>query len=124
MHRHMHDNGKMAEEVALKFLCKQKLILLQKNFYSRFGEIDIIMQDKATHTLVFVEVKMRTNTNYGYSQEMIYPSKKQKIIKTANYYLLKNNTYYNYNCRFDLIAFNSAQLNDENIEWIQNAFIT
>jgi putative endonuclease len=119
----MHGIGKVAEEVALKFLCKQNLILLEQNFHSRFGEIDIVMQDKLAKTLVFVEVKMRSSTSYGHSQEMLSYRKRQKIIQTANYYLLKNTQYYNYHCRFDVIAFNSKQLDKSNIDWIQNAFI-
>ena len=75
----MQNIGKIAEKIAIKFLSDQKLSFIVNNFYSPFGEIDIIMLDKKLQILVFIEVKMRSRNNYGYSQEMISHKKKQKI---------------------------------------------
>jgi len=83
--------GNLAEDKAVEFLENNQYRIVERNFYSRFGEIDIIaMKDKIYH---FVEVKS------GNSFEPIYnitPSKLKKIIKTMNFYLKKqkiNNAY-------------------------------
>jgi putative endonuclease len=116
----MHDNvsndrGRQAEADAADFLTAQGLALISTNFHSRFGEIDLIMRQ--SDTLVFVEVKLRTNNSYGDSCELLSISKQRKLIATAKYYLVSNRCYHTYNCRFDLVAFNNSK-----ISWIQNAF--
>lgn len=104
--------GMEAELIAVNYLINNGLKFIVKNFYSRFGEIDIIMQDK--DALVFVEVKKRIK---GFTDgiESITYSKQQKLVKTANYYLLK---YANYNqpCRFDAVIFNA----DNQVMWLKN----
>ncbi len=112
-----HNNkGKVAEELACAFLIKQGFELITKNFYSRFGEIDLIMQDQTT--LVFIEVRYRKNLAYGGAKESITPSKQIKIQKTALSYMQKKGR--EVNARFDVIAITGED--DNNIEWIKNAF--
>ena len=110
----MHENkqqGQDAEKLALTYLLKHNLQLLQKNFCSRFGEIDLIMQD--ADTIVFVEVKQR-NTSIDDAIESIIPSKQKKLIRAAQYYLSKIG--HDIPCRFDAIAIDG----NKQIQWLKN----
>lgn len=78
--------GDEGEKLAEKLLLEKGYKLLARNFRSRFGEIDLIMQDH--ETLVFVEVKTRVNTKYGHPEEAVTPYKIRHIEKTAEYYCM------------------------------------
>lgn len=78
--------GNLAEERAVKFLEANGFLVIERNFYSRFGEIDIITsKDDVFH---FIEVK--SGLSYESAVENITPSKLNKFIKTINVYLKKN----------------------------------
>lgn len=82
--------GKLAEDFASKFISSKGYVILDRNFKSRFGEIDIIALDG--DTLVFVEVKARWSKKFGAPEEAVTPQKISKIIKTGEYYsILKPN---------------------------------
>ena len=78
--------GNIAEQKAIDFLCESGYEILEQNFYSRFGEIDIIAMKE--EVLSFVEVK--SGEDYELAIQNITPSKIAKIIKTANVYMKKN----------------------------------
>ena len=80
--------GKIGEDLALDFLKSHSFFVLEKNFHSKFGEIDIIAKKK--HCLYFVEVKTRSNLNHGAPYEAINKRKIYHIKKASQYYLLKN----------------------------------
>lgn len=84
--------GNLGEECAVKYLVKNKYIILERNYRCRFGEIDIIA--KQGHTLVFVEVKTRRSTNFGYPVEAITKIKQKHIYNTARHYLLSSKVRY------------------------------
>ncbi|APC92098.1 MULTISPECIES: YraN family protein [Francisella] len=108
--------GNQAEEQACKFLKSQGLQILTQNFKALpYGEIDIIVTDK--ETLVFIEVKYRSKTTFATAEEMITFNKRKKLINTANIFLKRNPQYYNYDCRFDVIA-----INNNDVNWIKDAF--
>ncbi len=107
------DIGKIAEEKAVNFLKQKGYTILDRNFRTRYGEIDIIA--KQDNTLIFVEVRFRSGSFIS-PEESIDHRKIQKIVKTANAYLTK--TIINYeNIRFDVIAIDKNQ-----IRHIENAF--
>lgn len=109
--------GAEAERLAETFLQDQNLVLLQRNYRCRLGEIDLIMRD--SETIVFVEVRMRGSRNYGGAAESITSTKQQKLIQTAKHYLLILNR--EPPCRFDAVLL--SDLSDRNgIEWIRDAF--
>jgi len=81
--------GSFGEKEAEKYLTKIGYSILYRNFRSRFGEIDIIAKNGGQ--VVFVEVKTRTQEMFGTPLEAITPQKIRKIIKTAQYYILRNN---------------------------------
>lgn len=107
--------GDSAEELACNFLKKNKIKILERNFRVHTGEIDIIAREK--DTIIFIEVKFRKNSNFGHPFESVTPTKQQKIIQTAQFFLQKHQTLSNYNCRFDVISIENSDIN-----WIKNAF--
>jgi len=111
--------GKKAEQKALIFLEKRGLKILEKNYRSALGEIDLIMQDK--DTTVFIEVRSRKNNSKLDAIETIDQRKTKKIIQTSQQYLqnAKKSTSLYY--RFDVISIH-GDIEDKNIEWIKNAF--
>ena len=106
--------GKAAEEKAASYLKSLGYKILEKNFHSRFGEIDIIARDG--NTLVFVEVRSKSYSSFGTPEETISKSKAKKIIKTAQLYIqIKNPSFED--VRFDIIS-----ILHNNISHIKNAF--
>ncbi len=109
------NTGLQAEQWAVQHLQQQGLKLITQNYRSRFGEIDIIMQDK--DVLVFVEVRLRRNADFGGAAASIDTRKQQRIIQTAQQYLgsLKHTPP----CRFDAVLIDAV---NKNFEWLKNAF--
>ncbi len=114
--------GKQIENLAAIYLQNNNLQLLEKNFRSKFGEIDLIFKDPlANYQIVFVEVRYRKSIFFGEPAATINKIKQFKLIKTAKYYL--NNKFNNQQiyCRFDVVAC-SGPLDSIKIEWFKNAF--
>ncbi|MDD2833396.1 MAG: YraN family protein [Methylotenera sp.] len=107
--------GINAEQMAETFLTQHGLTLIEKNFRCPYGEIDLIMREGKT--LVFVEVRLRSNTNFGGASMSITTAKQQKLTRTAERYL---QTHGNTACRFDVILMHQLDINA--VEWIKNAF--
>ena len=80
--------GRHGEDVASKYLVAKKYKILDRNFSCRFGEIDIIALDRSC--TVFVEVKARRDTKFGFPREAVDWRKQQTIAKCAEYWLYKN----------------------------------
>ena len=106
--------GRQAEARALEFLRRRGLHCLHRNFYTRSGEIDLIMDD--TGDVVFVEVRQRATKRYGGALESVTLMKQQRLIAAARYYLLAHAP--NAACRFDVVAIDGQH----GIEWIRDAF--
>lgn len=107
------------EKIAESFLSGQGLKLLQRNFSSRLGEIDLIVEDD--ETIVFVEVRYRKSSQYGSGAESVTPQKQNRISRAAAWYLAKNPHRAAQCCRFDVISVH-PQNGNQGINWIQNAF--
>ena len=131
MEQQKHLLGQWAEQTALLFLQSQQYQYVNKNYHSRFGEIDLIV--KRDNELVFVEVKARSAGSYAEACEVISYSQQRKIIKTAQFFLQRYPNYYNFDCRFDVICFDFPQKLAKTVQpdfsklqydqqWIQNAF--
>jgi putative endonuclease len=111
--------GLAAEKLAATYLAKHGLIIVVQNYHCRFGEIDLIMKDGKT--LVFVEVRLRSNPKFGNAAASITPQKQQKLINTAQHYLQEfAKQHGDCACRFDAILMNKADV--EHLEWLRNAF--
>lgn len=94
--------GKLGESCAENFLLSQNYTIIQKNFHSRFGEIDIIALYE--NELIFVEVKTRTSLRFGTPQEAVNYQKCRKILKTGLCFLNSSTKKYRSNLRIDVIA--------------------
>ncbi len=113
-------SGKQYEDLACKHLRKHGLKLLTRNYHCRRGEIDLIMRDK--ESLVFVEVRYRRQARYGSASESVDWYKQQRLIATAEHYLLHESKTQPA-ARFDVVAISGTEGNIE-LEWINNAFGT
>lgn len=107
--------GSRQEEHACEYLKEKGYEILEQNFFSRFGEIDIIARQK--DTIVFAEVKYRSDTRISSPEEAVGYKKRKRIIKTADYYRVKKGIMESTSCRFDVLA-----ITEEGIVHHTNAF--
>ena len=116
----MRDRGKMGEDAAAKYLKKLGYKILEQNYFCRMGEIDIIARDK--EYIVFVEVKLRKNNDFGGAPAAVDKRKQEKIKRTALFYLQTN--HIESAVRFDvvLITASDTKFRKEDIEVIPDAF--
>lgn len=111
------ERGKHAEQRACDYLQAQGLQLLQRNYRSKRGEIDLIMQD--TDKLVFVEVRYRRQSQFGSAAESVDWRKQAKLVACAQHYILTHPQRQQQACRFDVVALSGP---GPTLEWIPNAF--
>ena len=110
--------GDKAEALACSHLQTNKLILLEKNFTTRAGEVDLIMRDKKdADTLIFIEVRYRKNEDFGGAAASVTPKKQRRIIKAALAYQQLNAPQSS--MRFDVVAVEGDNMA---INWIKSAF--
>ncbi|HEY8443253.1 MAG TPA: YraN family protein [Clostridia bacterium] len=108
--------GKIGEAKAINYLQSLGYEIVQTNFRCSFGEIDIIADDGGV--LVFVEVKSRKNTDFGYPSEAVGRKKQLSIAKAAVTYIKQKNLF-NKPTRFDVV-----EILGESIRVIKDAFTT
>jgi putative endonuclease len=106
--------GQAAEDAAYHYLLAQGLTLLERNYSTRYGEIDLIMLHD--QVLVFIEVRYRKSAQYGGAAASISRNKQRHIRNTAAAYLQKQGNHYP--ARFDVCAIHGKM----QINWIQQAF--
>ena len=92
--------GEMGEEYAVKFLNKKKYKILERNYRKRYGEIDIIAENK--NYIVFVEVKTRRDRRFAEPHQALTKAKQKRILIAANHYIRFNQI--DAEIRFDLIT--------------------
>ena len=109
--------GKDAEDRACRYLQARGLQLLQRNYHSRRGEIDLVLQDK--DSLVFVEVRYRSDPRFGSALESVNRRKQSRLIACAQHYMQTHPDTSQQPCRFDVISIMGP---GALIEWIPNAF--
>lgn len=113
--------GRDGESAALTFLKKKGYRILEKNFRSKVGEIDIIAEQDGV--IVFVEVKARADHEFGHPFNALTPAKQRKIIQTAQSFLAQKRLSEK-DMRFDVVALTLKPGSDDSwqIELLQNAF--
>lgn len=102
--------GKIGEQKAKDYLIKKGYELIDQNFRSPMGEIDLVV--KKDQTLVFVEVKLKTGDKFGTPEEMINPGKINQVRRMAELFLLKHREFKNMLYRIDAVCL----MADENCE--------
>ena len=115
-----YELGKKGESAALKYLKKKKYKVISTGFRFHRAEIDIIAFDKKT--LVFIEVKTRSNQNFGLPEEAVSAAKQDQIRKAAEGYLVINKLV-ELECRFDVLSLIfDEELQKFSIVHYENAF--
>lgn len=109
------EKGRLGEKAATKYLDSLGYKILETNFTSKYGEIDIIAKSKTT--LIFIEVKNYKNNSLVTPYAAISKTKQHKIIKTAQYYCLKNNIK-DIPSRFDVIILKDNRI----VDYLEGAF--
>jgi putative endonuclease len=77
--------GKQGEDIAVRYLEQQGYRILNRNYHSRYGEIDVICERQ--RVIIFVEVKTRRSESYGTAEEAVTRVKQQRLRKTALQFL-------------------------------------
>lgn len=111
--------GKFGEEKARRFLKSKGYQILDRNYRTPFGELDIVaFRDES---LVFVEVKTRTSLEFGLPEEAVGQKKILAMIKAARFYL-KVKKLYGCNATFGIISIITCGKEVQEINFIENAF--
>ncbi len=110
--------GDRAERQALRFLMREGLEPVTRNFRSRGGEIDLVMLHG--DCLTFVEVRYRESAGFASPAPTVDRHKQRKILHTAAIFLARKPRYARLAMRFDVVAITGGA--DGRIEWIQDAF--
>ncbi len=110
--------GKTAESIAEKHLRKRGYKILERNYRTDFGEVDIIARHRGV--IVFVEVKARKNMRYGEAKFAVTPFKQRKISMVALSYL-KCTGNVNTRARFDVVTIDGIKENQA-VNVLENAF--
>lgn len=112
--------GKFGEQCAADYLEKNGYRIIERNFRCRGGEIDLIATD--AEYIIFVEVKLRKNSDYGEAKEFVTYSKQSKVKKTALYYLSGKD--FTLQPRFDVIEVysQSGEAGSVTVNHLENAF--
>lgn len=111
--------GLRGENIAAGFLQGKGYHILERNYYTRYGELDIICEKD--RTLVFVEVKTRKSTQCGFPEEAVTRQKINHLRKAALIYLNSRERPYR-EIRFDVIAILVNANDEEIINHIEQAF--
>jgi putative endonuclease len=112
--------GKKGEDIAEKYLRRDGYRIIEKNYKTPSGEIDIVALDKGT--IVFVEVKTRRSDDFGPPELSVNSRKRHKIIKAAFYFLSKKRIK-DTPCRFDIVSITEfADRREKEIKIIKDAF--
>ncbi len=110
--------GNHAEGVAARYLESRGVNILERNVFSRGGEIDLVGVDG--ETLVFFEVRFRGGGSLAGAAESITPTKQKRLIRAASFYLHKHGLW-NANSRIDVVAIAPGEIRQYRIQWIKNA---
>ena len=111
--------GQSGETIAVDYLRKNGFEILDRNFTTKHGEIDIIA--KRNGRIHFIEVKARTNDGFGGGRAAVNAAKRKTIRSVATYYLVKNNLWERIGAQFDVIEITGANGNFH-IEYLPNCF--
>ena len=118
MSRHNKDIGQTGEKEAVNYLLKKGYQVIEQNFHSHWGEIDIISQKNKT--LVFIEVKTRMNNGFGKPYESVNSAKIKKLFRSIQYFLLKKD-FKDYKLSLDVISIElNSNLSLKNLKHFEN----
>lgn len=100
--------GKQGEDRAVQFLTEKGFQIIERNYHSRFGEVDVIGIDD--DVLVFIEVKTWPSFGLEQLEQGINTRKQKRIIETAKYFLSIHRKYMGMAMRFDVVFIGSEEI--------------
>lgn len=112
-------SGKRGEALAYSFLRREGYKILEKNYKTRLGEIDIIGEDEGS--VVFIEIRSANTERFGSLEHTINKKKQDRITKTALSYI-KRYGLEDKDCRFDVVCIESVDSVSPRINLIRDAF--
>ena len=115
----MRAAGARFEESACEALRQAGLVLLARNFHTRHGELDLVMQQG--DTIVFVEVRHRVRAQHGDAASSVTATKQAKLISAARLWLSAHPRHARCPCRFDVVCYDGPA-DDARMSWLRNAF--
>lgn len=101
--------GRLGEQSASKYLTKKKYKIIEKNFTTKVGEVDLIAL--YGDLLVFIEVKTRSSTAYGNPAEAVDYNKQRKYVLLAQQYVFMHPEHNKRSIRFDVVEILNEQIN-------------
>lgn len=111
--------GMAAEVEACRYLEARGLLLLEKNFRCRGGEIDLVMRDG--RCVALVEVRLRSDPRFGGAAGSVGFRKQQRLVVAARYLLLTRHALRKFPLRFDVVTLEPGNAGLR-IEWLRDAF--
>jgi putative endonuclease len=116
--------GRRAEDLALRHLQHAGLELVTRNYRCRGGELDLVMFEPSTRTLVIVEVRSRARGDFGSAASTIGFAKQRRIILAARHLLLARRELRHLRARFDVVALDPPARSQGAwvVTWIRGAF--
>lgn len=96
--------GASYEELAANLLVSKGHVILERNYNTPVGEIDLVSMDPQTATIVFTEVKYRKSAKNGQPFEAVTKAKQRRIYNAANWYIRDRKTAQSQRFRFDVIS--------------------
>lgn len=113
-----NDSGKLAEQLAADWLVGKGYELLDTNYRHGHAEIDLILKHQGL--LIFVEVKFRSGTGFGFAEEFVDSTKKKLVIKAADQYIYEND--WHNDIRFDIVGVYKDRHGNVNFRHFEDAF--
>jgi putative endonuclease len=118
LRRSAYRRGRWAEDAALAYMQDRGLKLLQRNYRTRFGEIDLIMTD--ADILVLVEVRYRARNDFATAIESIDRAKCERILRSGEHYLQQRHKA-DIQCRLDAVIITGSE-GSHDIEWLKHVY--
>jgi putative endonuclease len=110
----MNAGGARAEDLCAELMRRAGLLLVERNWRCRHGEIDLIAEERGM--LVFAEVRMRSAPGFGGAGESVTAAKRQRLLAAARLYLSRRPDTV---CRFDVFLVDGLTAD---VQWIRDAF--
>lgn len=114
--------GQRAEDIAAEFLQARGLVIVERNYRRRLGELDIIARDG--DVLVIAEVRCRASNRFGGAAASVDGRKQQRLMRAAAQFLQQRRDFSHLGVRFDVVSVTEMRLADPKVEWFQHAFLT
>jgi putative endonuclease len=113
-----NDSGRLAEQLAADWLVSKGYELLDTYYRHGHAEIDLIMSHRGL--LIFIEVKYRSGTGFGYAEEFVDSTKKKLLVKAADHYIHEKD--WHKDIRFDIVGVYKDRNGIFNFRQFEDAF--